>query len=269
MINLTQYAQQIETGLNDLVDNSIRFVVWSDIGKYKQGARQGNSVTRYINCLLTRAPGQINTGNSGLIIASDSITLQVAVPTDPPRATGLEDNPEVNMDVYEFVEKIRNVMDAYFSQNIINGYTDENGKTYQTGMQYSLSATGNTDLAPTIGTYITFSVYITVNIVQNGINSREVKIYIDGEEVPFLTASPNRASVKATDVYAGSNESETVVTSTAFIVEISQPATTGRIADQFNEYLLYGAPNIAHFAEIVMGERKEGCSLLLETYLPR
>lgn len=257
MINLTQYASQIEAGLNDALNEQyIKFRVYSDLGSYKKATRRYNTVTTYINCLLTRAPGTIETGNNGLVIAADSLRLQVAVSTETPKTTTEEPPATVENGFYKFVEQIRNVMDNYFSTNRVASITDANGITYETGMIYSFSETGDVNMSPMIGEFITFSVGITIYIVQNGINSRNVKIEIDGEPVPFLTASPSRAGVKSSDVYSdnGQSATENIVTSTAFVLDISTPATTGRITSQFIKYLLNSTPNIFHFLKITMGD---------------
>lgn len=255
MINLTQYARLIETGLNDLLnEENIKFNVWSDLGKYKKAIRRYNAVTTYINCVLSRAPGTIETGNDGLIIASDSITMTVAVPKIEPKQTVDEPSSETDDGVYTFVERIRNVMDAYFSTNIVRSIT-ENGLTYETGMQYSISSTGDLNLFSMTDEIITFSVYITINVVQNGINSRSVHIELDGEPIPFLSASPNRAGEKSTDVYSDSGESETIITSTVFAVDVAQPMTTGRVTSQFNDYLLGGQKNVMHFMKLTVGDQ--------------
>ncbi len=263
MITLTQYAQFLETALNDTLNNpNIKFIVFSDIGNYKAAWRKSNSVTVYINCLLSREPGTIITGNNGLQIASDNITLQVAVPTDPPRRT-VDEEPDWNS--YAFAESIRNLMDNYFSKNRIQAFTDETGVTYETGMIYSFSETGDSEIAPIIDEYIEFSVYITVNMVQNGINSRSTQVEIDGEAIPFLTAQPSRAEAVSGDVYSDNSncESENVVISTTFAVDVSTPATTGMITSQFSRFLLEGKPNVAHFMKLVFGDDSR---LALVTY---
>lgn len=257
MIDLTQYANIIEVGLNNALNDSyLKFVVWSDMGKFKRPERNGNTVTTYINCLLTRAPGTINTGNNGLVIATDSLTLQIAVPTRQPRSTAEAPSPEVEDDVYVFVEQIRNIVDDYFSHNVIQSFT-EGDKTYQAGMQYSLSATGDADIAPMLANYITFSVYITVNVVQNGINSREVSIELDGETIPFLTASPNRACERSSDTYSDGGETENIITTTALSIDVAQPATTGKVTSQFTDYLLRGNRNMFHFLKLTIGDDSE------------
>lgn len=257
MINLKAYATNLQNGLNTAFNNpNIQFTVWSDVGKYKRAKRKGNVVTSFINCILRREPGSIMTGNNGLIMATDSLRLEVAVPLMEPRQTVEAPAETIIEDTYAFVEKVRNVMDGYFSKNTIVGFTDEDGVSYMAGMEYSFSATGPVSLDPMIGQHIDFTVYISVNVVQNGINSRETRIEIDGRAIPFLTASPNRASVKSTDVYSDSpnGESDNIMISSAFVMDLSQPATSGVITSQFAKYLLHGRLNTAHFMKVTIGE---------------
>ncbi len=263
MINLKQYSEMVEGGLNGkLAENGVEgyeFVVWTDIGKFRHAKRNMNKVTTYINCLMTRAQAAVDTGNGGLMIASDNIALQIAVPTKEARSDEKVPEPEIFENNYVFVEKVRNLVDEYFSENIITSITDDKGTHYEAGMVYSLATTGNADMAPSIGTYVTFTVNITVNVVQNGINSRVAKIEIDGMVVPFLSMSPGRAGDLSTDVYSDNKnfESESLTTSTAFSLDISVPATTGGVTKQFLEYLLHGKPNTVHFVKIKVGEDKD------------
>ena len=256
MIDLEQYSQMIQTGLNTLLNSpTLEFIVWSDVGKYKRAKRQVNTVTTAINCLLTRQPGEIMTSNGGLAIANDSLTFYCAVPLQTPRQTASV-VPEVQNDQYVFVEQIRSILDAYFSTNTVSSFT-ENGLTYEAGMQYSFAATGDSNMAPMIGEYLMLDVYITISVVQNGINSRNISVELDGERVPFLSASPNRAGDRASDTYSDSGEVENIITTTAFSIDVSQPMTTGKVTSQFIDYLLTGQRNVYHFLKLTIADRSQ------------
>ena len=256
MINLTSYAKTIEDGLNALLDNAnIQFVVWCDVGKYKQPLRTGNKVTTYINCLLTRSTGTVQTGGGGLTIAVDNLRLEFAVPLKEPRQQAYaETAPEVENNQFPFVEQIRNIADTYFSTNTQTPYT-ENGVTYGAGFQYALTDTQIVEMATSIGGYATFAASISVYVVENGINSRSVSVEIDGINAPFMTLSPSRANEMSTDVYSDGGESESIVTSTAFSLQIAQPATTDTVTEQFLDYLLDGDKNTVHFLKVTMGDK--------------
>lgn len=257
MIDLKQYAQMIQTGLNALLDSeTLQFVVWTDVGRYKRAGRTRNSVTTYINCLLERRPGEILTSNGGLEIANDSITFRCAVPLATPRQTTETVPPEVQADEYIFVEQIRSVLDTYFSTNTVSSFT-EDGVTYEAGMEYSFAATGDANMAPMIGDYIMLDVYITIAVVQSGINSRNISIELDGERVPFTTASPNRAGERASETYSDGGEVENIITTTALSIDVSQPMTTGKVTSQFIDYLLHGKRNVYHFLKLTIGEQSE------------
>lgn len=257
MIDLKQYAQMIQTGLNALLNSeTLKFVVWTDVGRYKRAGRTRNAVTTYINCLLERRPGEILTSNGGLEIANDSITFRCAVPLATPRQTTERVPPEVQADEYIFVEQIRSVLDTYFSTNTVRSFT-ENGVTYEAGMEYSFAATGDANMAPMIGDYIMLDVYITISVVQNGINSRNISVELDGERVPFLSASPNRAGERASETYSDGGEVENIITTTAFSMDVSQPMTTGKVTSQFIDYLLHGQRNVYHFLKLTIGEQSE------------
>ena len=232
MIDLSVYANQIQTEINALFNASalsdIQIVVFTDVGRYKAKKRRGNKVTTYINALLTSTPGANETANDGTGIYTDNLVLEFAVPLVGPRFNATEMHPTEEDDVFVFVEQVKSLVDKYFSTNVYDKYTDEDGKVYSVGFDFSMSATGAVGNDPRIGYYVTFTVYIVLSLVQNGINSRSVTLMIDGESVPFQSMSVKRTGVSNANVYSNSdnNVSKMLYTSSIFAIEVGFPAVT-------------------------------------------
>ena len=256
MIDLSVYANQIQTEINALFNASalsdIQIVVFTDVGRYKAKKRRGNKVTTYINALLTSTPGANETANDGTGIYTDNLVLEFAVPLVGPRFNATEMHPTEEDDVFVFVEQVKSLVDKYFSTNVYDKYTDEDGKVYSVGFDFSMSATGAVGNDPRIGYYVTFTVYIVLSLVQNGINSRSVTLMIDGESVPFQSMSVKRTGVSNANVYSNSdnNVSKMLYTSSIFAIEVGFPAVTKGVATQFADYLTGGKSNTAHFVKL-------------------
>ena len=261
MIDITIYAKEIESGLNNLISknellNGYIFSVVPDIRQFKRAERTGNNVLSYINCLLTSEPSANGTSN-GLELLVENFNLQIIVPTEKIRSS-LEDVPEsvTANGVFVFVESIKAIVNDYFKINKIESYTDaSSGKTYEAGMGYTISRTGDSGNLPIIGEYVPFYVYININLVQNGINSKDVTLEMDGEAVPFQVLTPNRAGEKSIAVYSDNTAAaKTITTSSTIAFDVALPATTGTVTQQFNKYLLNGTPNLIHFIRFQFGK---------------
>lgn len=259
MIDIWQYAKKLEQGLNDGLEN-LAFKIWVDVGKFDLGYRDKNEAVNIIPCLLRRVSAPVTTPNNGIFVATENLVMDVAVPYFPPKKKAGDEQlgeitEEYESEKYVYVEATREYLDNYFHTNTFEAYTID-GDTYQCGFEYHLSEVGDSSLQVGIGQFVTFSVDIIIHIVQNGLNSMDVKVFIDGIQAPFLTASPSRSTIKQSDVYAGlGSESKTANTSTAFALDITAPATDSRITSQFIDFLLYGKKDVAHFVKIKMGNK--------------
>lgn len=255
MINLSQYAAEIQSGLNAVLAatdlaGGYEFSVISDIRRYKKARRTGNNVVYYINCILTNAPGANGTTNgSGIEMAVDNLTLRVLVPLERLKADPTDDPDSWQDGVNVFVAAVKAIVDGYFQLNRVTSYTTADGKTFSVGFAYTLSATGTADKQPVINDFIEFSVYIEMYFVQNGINSLSSSLEIDGELVPFQVLTPNRAPVQDVSVKSADEvkSSRTLTSSTTLAFDVALPAVKGLIADQFTDFLLSGKTNVAHF----------------------
>ena len=247
MIDLTEFAATLSTALTALSAETLpntAFYVAPDVGKFKRAKRTGNTVTNYINCLLTSRPSANETANNGLVIAIDQMTLSVAVPLDAIRTAPTETPLGWQDGINQYVATVKGIINAYFAVNNTSQITDGD-TTYTVGWQYATSATGESDFLPMADEFITFDVYITANVVENGLNSLSVAISVDGVRVGYQSASPNRSAIVSANVFSNDSASKAINTGTAYALDISAPATSSISAA--GEWLIGGESNIAHF----------------------
>ena len=253
MITLTQMTEILENGLNAVNDiPNTQFRVIPDVAKYKRSARKGNVVTNYINCILTASPSANETANGGLIIAIEQFKMVVLIPLDPVKTTPKEDPQPWQDDTNVYVQHIKSVIDEFFAANVTGVLTDSAGTKYSIGYTYSLSATGEVAQDTSIGRYISFDVNISVAIVQGGVNSMDVELTIDGKRLPYQSFVPARETVKSSNAFSDDTAAKTIVTATAFSMDISAPALEN--GSQAGEWLTRGGINKAH----IVGMTYEG-----------
>lgn len=259
MINLNSIAENIESGLNaSMPDRNITFHIWTDVGKYEKPVRTGNAVKVILPGLLTCTSSSNTTASGGLVLGLQSLLLQIKFPQRKPRTSPDEEKE----DDYQFVQDIRELLDAYFAANKTFAVTDGN-TTYKVGMSYGISVSGTAELGNHFATSYELSVYINLLYAENGVNSRDVTAQFDGVPVNFETANPARSATVSTDVYSSSGMiSSNLVNSTAFTIDCTIPATTNEVTMQFVEYLLKGKANTAHFVKLTWGTAAEKIFLM-------
>lgn len=238
----------LQTGFNNIntIPNT-QFVVIPDVAKLKQPTRNGNTVTNYINCVLTRSPNANETTNGGLIIAVDEFDLTVIVPLESLKTTPGQNPVSWVDDIDEYVQSVKSVVDDYFLKNQTNVYTD-NDISYTIGFTYTATSTGTVERSPEIGDYISFRADISALIVEGGLNSMSVTLSIDGKIVPFQSFTPNRNTISISNVWSDSNTAKIIQTASVLAIDVAAPASQS--TSNAGEWLLNGNPMTAHFVGI-------------------
>ena len=245
MIPLSALAEFIEDGLNKQENIaaltypsgtgsvSYQFRVLADTTDYKKPTREGNTVTHYIHGILYMNDSNIETSKGGYTNATLNTTLELAVPV----LDGMDD--EGNK---ELVEKVRKMLDTFFSENGDSyiDYTD--GVRYSFGYQYKLSDSGMRQALQMIGDAFMFRVSQTWVFLPNGIKSDDISLRIDGNPVPFTTIGLMRSAVQETDVRSDSTNAigKNVTASTMLTINVGMTAITGAIFTKLRNYILNG-----------------------------
>lgn len=252
MITVEQLANYFENALNaQLPNDEIQFKIWAEAGEYKKPERDGNLITHYIlGNLRTNASANDATD---LVMGVNGLSLDFKIPIVPPKTNATQTAAElqkIKNGQYPFLTYITNAINSYFQKAQAFTLTDESGTEYSVAFQAGTAITGNAELAVQYGQSVDFNVYIEVYFSQGGINSKDVKIYFDGELVPYKALRFGRTPVLEQDINAKSLVAKSVVTSTAFAIDIDFPANDDAATNSAIEYLLNGEPNVAHFVTL-------------------
>lgn len=264
MITLAQLAQIFEDGLNDQLQNDeIKFKIWAHAGEYKKPVRDGNSIVYEIVGNL-RTSTSANDAND-LVMGVNGLSLEFAVPVQQPRTNGTqtaEELAKIKDGQYPFITYIVNAINSYFQTAKSMLLTDGNEVEFSVAFQAGTVTPGDVDLASVLGNYITIPAYIEVYFVQGGVNSKDVKVYFDGNSMPFQAVRHGRSPMTERDVYAGSLISKNIVTSTAFALDVDFPVTDDPATHACIKYLINGEPNVAHFVKVTFGKLEEKLYLM-------
>lgn len=250
-IKLSVLAEKFENDLNAILKNpEIQFKIWSEAGEYQAYRREDNTVIWYINGNLRRVTSS-NDAND-LVMGVNGLSLDFVIPIKRPRTNSTQTEEElakIKDGQYPFVEYITNAINSYFEKAQV--FTVNDGGMYSVAFRAGINTTGTVDLASLLGNHIGVSVYIELYYIQNGVNSKEIKITVDGQKIPYQALRYGRSPMLERDVRTGTLISKSVVTSTAFAIDIDLPTNAPLSASApVSVYLLNGTPNVAHFVNL-------------------
>lgn len=250
-IKLSVLAEKFENDLNEILNNpEIQFKIWSEAGEYQAFRREDNTVIWYINGNLRRVTSS-NDAND-LVMGVNGLMLDFVIPIKQPRTNTEQTEEElakIKDGQYPFVEYITNAINSYFEKAQV--FTIYDGGMYSVAFRAGINTTGTVDLASLLGNHIGVSVYIELYYIQSGVNSKEIKLTVDGRNIPYQALRYGRSPMLERDVYTGSLVSKSVITSTAFAIDVDLPTNAPPTsAAPVSTYLLEGNPNVAHFVNL-------------------
>lgn len=235
MITFEELATRIFDGLEDALDemggitvgnDTWRFAMLPDTGKFTPSVRTDNGVTRFIDINAQCVNSDIDTPKGGIVSADIDLALDLRVPIL--KKTDANGNELI-------VQQVRNVLDAYFAENKSGTITGKDGMTYVYGASYGFSTTGIRDIIPGLGDSIGFHVSAEFSLLQNGAAAELFSLKIDGYDIPFAllgfarTADPEpglqavSGNFDPTGTAAWSGATSCVSSGTTFAINVSMP----------------------------------------------
>lgn len=216
MIELNTLAKNMENGLNNLsIQNGlgIVFKIHSDEGEYKTALQSRVKRQRYTNGLLQISSSSI-VPVQNLVVATQAARLDIAVQL-----------PNRNTDD-QIITAYRGLLDGYFTATSLQMLKDASGKMYSVASVYSLATTGSVSVESPLGTNITFTVFVNYSLVQNGLNSSEFTVTLDGAAVEYTSLTIDRTTAMDSAAYSNTNGSaKNVANSMALTFHLQIPAT--------------------------------------------
>lgn len=184
--DLTRIADEQKSGLD--------FEIFFDTGTYRSPEREGNTVTDYINGVITLTSSDVSSLQDGSIIATQSARLDLIVRL--PDLTADENYNGVALETQAMkVNKVRNILNQLTSQNK-NEVIDD----FSVSTIYQNAVTGERNIFANIGDGITFAINVYWILVQNGISTRDMLFNFDGVNIPYQAVTINHTKTYDTNV---------------------------------------------------------------------
>lgn len=251
MIALTQLKDMFQEALNSQGVGQI-FVLHPDTGAFVESQRNYNDVLTKINGIYSNVSSNMETTVDGLTIISMTNKVELLVPCKDEEENvsqkieyrndaGIVTNygTEIYSGNITWLNIIRQAIDNVCEKNGFREITDPKGEKYIVSYVYNLASTGTRQIDSLAGDYFTFTIYADYVFIKGGINSRSFKIYIDGAEAVYSTATLKKVPTQENNVYAGENIGRSLTSDKVMAVSMALPATLdNNVCDKIFEYLL-------------------------------
>lgn len=228
MIGIETLLKDLNEALNvNLADNSRRFEIIPDGGEYAGFTREKNNITEYIDGVGSITQSSITPLASGIEVSTLELSVAVAVKLE--QSKGVPDE--------ELFLPVRNAISEYASTaktKAIDGYA------------VSITATqpyaGEINIRPEIGRSIIYTFTVDYVFIENGFNSRGVKITFESNEVPYDSLTVVRVPIQDGGAFPGSGGvAKNLTLQTAFELQFTTPAIKGSaFCAAVDEYILTG-----------------------------
>lgn len=223
------------------------FIIFTDTGDWVKAGRKKNTVTEYINGLFELTYSELRKLSGEKVGVSITTRLTFLVPCG--------DNP--SNDVITPVQDLRNALYNAFEANMILNITVD-GEIYSGGVAPMLPMAASRAIRSQVGDSLEYSCMLTFSYLENALNSSEVKLSIDGENIVFTGVSFTRKPIISSDLYSNSANSEgkCYAENSAFNIDFEAPVfTQGNISSVLAKFLL-GVTNVntPHTVTITLGE---------------
>ena len=221
MMKLTKFAEFLEQKLNAL--NRGVYKVFADVADYQEATRQGNTVTRYKNAMLQMNSTDI-TPIKNWLSAVISCTLTIAIDMDV-QATDVETGG------YLEVENVRETLNELVSAWNGQTMTFVDDSTFDVTSYFGSAVVGAVEQVAPIGKMVPISLDCFFTYVENGMNSNDVSIEIDGEEVDFVSGEITRVKTAQANQYSDDKHINTVIQQNGISIDLRLPllkSTSGR-----------------------------------------
>lgn len=258
MITTTQLTNQFEDDLNAIMHTTtpeIQFKIWSNVGKHEKPVRSGNTAPYFIEGQLSTTASTIEANT--LVMGVNALQLDFVIPLEVPRTQADQTAAELEKiqdGQFYMPAYIMGVLSEYFQSPRVLYLSDKQNVLFTVGIVGGVAIPNNVQRMANYGDVLKVSVYINANIVENGIVSSAIVLYIDNNiTLPAQSKVLSRAVAVNSDVLSNNLATANVATSSAFVLQVTLPATNGNETNVIRDLLLKGTLNEAHFIVIDYG----------------
>ena len=269
MISTKQLTTKINTLLNEAASTEpFEFRIKAGTSKAHFYDRSGNTVTEYINGLLTTISGETTNTNTGIQLISETCLLQVifAIPNNDSNGgvTQLSEDGTIDSTsqptqafdgAEEKIDKIREIINSVFVKNAQYTMTDDKNVSYIVSMVYQPATDGQRAIVQKLGLSYTLRAYVNFTIVEDGINTRQSSFSIDGVIIPFDSFTVTHA--QTLDAYvphtSSTGTAETIASQRSINFNFELPALgVNSVTNIILSDMLAGDLNTAHILGVYM-----------------
>ena len=237
MIKTIQFAEYLETQLNTLIGQSI-FKIRPNIANFTDYLREedSNKINQYIN-------GIVNLGDAnllsirGLQAYTQSVQLEIIV--------DVEKQDKQNNDEFPEVTTIETLLYKFIANNnaIPITFTDSDGVNFEITPSYSGVRVGDAQILSPIGLCVPISMFGTLTIIESGINTNNVKWYINNVPIMVQSYSATRKRELESDIPLGENFNKSLPQSNGLSLTLIKPMLTDEISQLIEQDLYSGIAN--------------------------
>lgn len=254
MITIQQLTNKIQNGLSG---NGLTFNLFTDTGKFKRALRKFNTITDYINGIVSCTSSEITNTNDGLIVGTMTNRIEIIVRCKDFEEDLYQDGNKVAIGNETWIKQVRSVLDGYFSQAQFFNEADDDDNSFNVSVAFSFASTGMRNQVQHLGDSFSFVIYAYYNIVQAGENSRSYEVYLDGERVPYSAITPRRAPTHEQDTYNNSNgQAKATISNTIWGLSMECPSFISLFSKTIKNYIEKGERNVAHLLRLKLGEEE-------------
>ncbi len=253
MIELKDIVSHLEKQLTSFSIGSTNYVyrLRTDTDNYKAPSREANQITQYIHGIAFQTGSDIESlGDS--FNGTVEMRLELLVPVK-----------RIDDDNIEIVTNVRATLDNYFATNA-NGTLTAGGKEYVYGVKYTLLATGTRQMFKGIGDCLTFTCFLRYIFIEDGVNSRSIRVFIDGHELGYQRMGEHRQAVQESMVNADDSlcRGVNVTEATQYTLNIECPLLDNAACNIIKNFVRNGDLT-AHLVELYRNDEVEHSYIML------
>lgn len=239
MIPISDLINKIRDRLNvdipSFIDNTkYEFKIFENEGEYERPTRDGNTVTKYINCVAS-VIGDEKTGiNEHNLTVSVTVKLDFLIPDCTVEYEGVSFGNAV-------IGAINGAFTLPDSYPTVNG-----GVVYNVVAVYSTITPGTKEIRPAVGESLTASAYVDFVITTQGYSSANVELYIQDintgadYRVYYSRLDISRAATQESNIGAESGGvAKNITQGTSLVVSVIKPDRCDYLDQRISEYLLF------------------------------
>lgn len=272
MLLTENFMKSIQEQLNG-GQSQVVFKFYDNVGNMLSAYRKGNDVVQYVQGIFSLAPSELTPiKNLNIAIVTARLELAVDIDTLPPEVT---DDGEIIE--YSLVRLVRGIWDSFAEAN--NGIpiplTDNSGKSYSVTPSYSLMGNGSVELLSSdTGEVMSLATTMSFTVVENGINSNDISVYINGEDIMYAQATITRNRTADSSVYAQEYggiyqspyyETKSIIQQNGIGIDLNIPLLYSQVGNEIRNDILKGGNNKAYAVVIQGSNTQESCAYIMTT----